>query len=49
MYERFRFLSRGSTRYGVSHENTFASGPRYGSAYHVDAMMPSGTVHSSVL
>jgi len=31
---RFRFLSRESTRYGVSHENTFASGPRCGSAYH---------------
>jgi len=47
---RFRILSRRSTRYGVSREsNTLVLSPRCGSAYHVVAMTPSGTVRSSVL
>jgi len=34
----------------VSHQsNTLVSSPRYGSAYNMDAMTPSGTVRSLVL
>jgi len=50
MEGRFRYLSRRSTRYGVTHEsNTLVSSPKCGSAYHMVAMTPSGTVRSSVL
>jgi len=44
MKKHFRFLSRGSTRYGVSHEsNIVASSFRCGSAYHMDAIWNSET------
>jgi len=49
MERRFRYLSRRSTRYGVSREsNTLVSSPRCGSAYHMVAVTPSGTVRSSI-
>jgi len=49
MEGRFRCLSRRSTRYDVSREsNAFVSSPRCGSAYHMIAVTPSGTVRSSV-
>jgi len=48
MEGRFRCLSR-RTRYDVSREsNTLVSSPRCGSAYHMVAVTPSGTVRSSV-
>jgi len=50
MEGRFRCLSRRSTRYDVSRaSNTRVSSHRCGSAYHMVAMTPSGTVRSSVL
>jgi len=45
----FRFLSRGSTRYGASTNRTHLPQVPYGSAYHVDAMTSFGTVRLSVL
>jgi len=45
---RFRYLSCRSTRYGEP-PIELVSSPRCGSAYHMVAMTPSGTVRSSVL